>query len=608
MVAPRLSGIGWIVVVALILAVCPSAVVWAEVPAAVSAEGGNGAIAAIDAAVASGELTEAEGVLNKVRFVTGSSVLPKQFEVAGGDRIKCGTGILLEAMDKIETLPGDVRAEILTLVARPVTSTYVDSPHFRVHYDTSGPHMIYGWPGTAYRDSVVAACETSWNSYHAVNAWQLPPADGSGGGNSLIDCYVVDAGGAYGWTQPEIEASRWPGDWTAFFVIDHAYDPPFGYADRTLPMKITVAHEYHHVVQMGYTLANNWWMENVATFMEDEVYDAIDDNHAYLFGYMNAPQQRLSTYNGSHEYGCFLWPTMIKEKWSHDVVRQIYEGTASGASIFSSFDSAFGQFGTDFASTLAEWGIWNFYTSTRDDATALTAERRYRESRAYAPLMAFDQQFSTYPQMARHPSAAKRPEGTGQSVMRLVRNPSSSDRRLTITFDGPGCTSQVAMIVKEAGQPVFHEYYMNLDAAGNGVLDISNWNTMEYGHLIVQMSNGCPNAQDYVFDATTTSATAVADRQIDARTVRLDQNEPNPFGAQTSIRYVLDRDAPVRLTVFDAGGRQVRSLVQAGQATGTYQVRWDGRDDAATRVAPGVYFYRLQAGSQAVVRKMVIME
>ncbi len=598
MVASRLSRFGWIAIFALIIAANPSATARAGAPAG----GAGSAIDAIDAAVASGELTEAEGLLNKVRFMKGSGALLKRFESPGGDRIKCGTGVLLDAMAKLSVLPGEVREEILTLLARPVTATFVDTPHFRVHYDTSGPNMIYGWPSTAYRDSVVAACEESWNFYHVANSWQIPPADGSGGGNSLIDCYATDAGGAYGWTQPDVEAPRWPDDWTSFFVVDHAYDPPFGYADRTLPMKITVAHEYHHVVQMGYTLANGWWMENVATFMENEVYSGIDDNHAYIAGYMNAPHQRLSTYNGSHEYACFIWPAMIKEKWSHDVVRQIYQGTASGASIYTCLDNAFAQFGTDFALTLAEWGVWNFYTSFRNDG------HHYGESQAYEPVMAYDQQFSTYPQMGRHPSTAKKPEGTGQSVMRLVRNTSSSDRKITVTFDGPSCTAQVAMIVKEAGQLVFHEYYMALDAAGNGILDISNWNNMEYGHLIVQMSNDCPSAQDYVFDAVTTAATAVEDPPLYTRTVRLDQNEPNPFGPETRIRYTLDRDGPVHMAVFDAGGRQVRVLVQANQGSGDYQVRWDGRDDAAERVAPGVYFYRLQAGSQAEVRKMVIME
>jgi hypothetical protein len=122
------------------------------------------------------------------------------------------------------------------------------------------------------------------------------------------------------------------------------------------------------------------------------------------------------------------------------------------------------------------------------------------------------------------------------------------------------------------------------------------------------MSNDCSGAQDYVFDAVTTAATAVEAPPLYTRTVRLDQNEPNPFGPETSIHYTLDRDAMVRMAVFDAGGRQVRALVQTSQGAGDYQIRWDGRDDAGDRVTQGIYFYRLQAGSVVEVRKMVIMK
>jgi hypothetical protein len=52
----------------------------------------------------------------------------------------------------------------------------------------------------------------------------------------------------------------------------------------------------------------------------------------------------------------------------------------------------------------------------------------------------------------------------------------------------------------------------------------------------------------------------------------------------------------------------VRVLVRASQAAGSYQVRWDGRDDTADRVPAGVYFCRLQVGSQTDVRKMLIVE
>ena len=90
-------------------------------------------------------------------------------------------------------------------------------------------------------------------------------------------------------------------------------------------MRVTVAHEYHHVVQMGYTTENRWWMENLSTFVEDEVFDELDDNHNYLACFTSRPSRRLDLVDGCHEYGAFLWPTFIKENWSHDIVRQIQD-------------------------------------------------------------------------------------------------------------------------------------------------------------------------------------------------------------------------------------------------------------------------------------------
>jgi hypothetical protein len=131
---------------------------------------------------------------------------------------------------------------------------------------------------------------------------------------------------------------------------------------------------------------------------------------------------------------------------------------------------------------------------------------------------------------------------------------------------------------------------------------------MEYGHLLVQMSLDCPSAQDYVFDAVTTASTDVEHPPLYTRTVRLDQNEPNPFGPETRIHYELPGEAVVRLAVYDAGGRLVRNLLSANQPAGSHQVRWDGRDDTGARVAHGVYYYRLEAGRETAVRKLVVME
>jgi hypothetical protein len=74
----------------------------------------------------------------------------------------------------------------------------------------------------------------------------------------------------------------------------------------------------------------------------------------------------------------------------------------------------------------------------------------------------------------------------------------------------------------------------------------------------------------------------------------LDQNAPNPFSGATRISYVLPQDAVVALRAYDVTGRIVSTLVDGRQAAGPHSVRWAGDGREGGRLAPGVYFYRLE--------------
>lgn len=88
--------------------------------------------------------------------------------------------------------------------------------------------------------------------------------------------------------------------------------------------------------------------------------------------------------------------------------------------------------------------------------------------------------------------------------------------------------------------------------------------------------------------------------------LRLLGNHPNPFNPSTTIRFSLDRDAPVHLDVFDLGGRLVRTLVDASLAAGEHSVRWDGRGRDGRAAVSGVYLYRMRAGDTALSGRMVL--
>jgi FlgD Ig-like domain len=87
----------------------------------------------------------------------------------------------------------------------------------------------------------------------------------------------------------------------------------------------------------------------------------------------------------------------------------------------------------------------------------------------------------------------------------------------------------------------------------------------------------------------------------------LEQNHPNPFKAETVIRYHLPQPADVVLKVYNPLGQATRTLVEQAQSAGTYTIPWDGRDTLGKKALPGIYFYSLQAGSHQRTRKMLVL-
>lgn len=68
---------------------------------------------------------------------------------------------------------------------------------------------------------------------------------------------------------------------------------------------------------------------------------------------------------------------------------------------------------------------------------------------------------------------------------------------------------------------------------------------------------------------------------------------PNPFASATQLRFTLALDQPVRVEVFDAGGRRVRSLANGAMTAGPHALAWDGRDGADLVVPAGLYLVRI---------------
>ncbi len=84
--------------------------------------------------------------------------------------------------------------------------------------------------------------------------------------------------------------------------------------------------------------------------------------------------------------------------------------------------------------------------------------------------------------------------------------------------------------------------------------------------------------------------------------ITLDQNFPNPFNPETVISGQWTADSFVRLAVYDVLGREVAVLANGRYPAGRYSFTFDG-----SRLASGVYFYRLTAGTYSAVRTMLLV-
>ncbi len=98
------------------------------------------------------------------------------------------------------------------------------------------------------------------------------------------------------------------------------------------------------------------------------------------------------------------------------------------------------------------------------------------------------------------------------------------------------------------------------------------------------------------------TSTGVAESKSGPVTFALFQNYPNPFNPTTKIKFAVPDMAFVTLTVFNALGQRIATLVSETLAAGTYERTWNPGNSPS-----GVYFYRVTAGQFSATRKLLLL-
>lgn len=90
--------------------------------------------------------------------------------------------------------------------------------------------------------------------------------------------------------------------------------------------------------------------------------------------------------------------------------------------------------------------------------------------------------------------------------------------------------------------------------------------------------------------------------------VELHQNYPNPFNPDTWLRFDVPQRSSVKLKIYDVSGKLVRTLIDGKEyPLGSWEVKWNGRNDKDAPVPSGIYFCLYEACGETSSRKLVIL-
>ncbi|MEO8092350.1 MAG: MXAN_6640 family putative metalloprotease [bacterium] len=350
------------------IAVCIAAAACAGLP--------SPALAGEPADITSAAEARAEAVLGEAKNALAEPAVTPSREL---------TLVLVKLSQAIPDLEGSERRVANEILARPddgpddryghgftvpeaEQSPLCDS-NFCVHWvemgkDAPEPDDTNGMPGVPdYVEEVLDSAADSYGVENATLDWVAPVPDGIRGGGGETDIYLLDIDNRYyGYASPD-EGQGSATAKQAYLVLDDDYErlaspPGFTAIDA---MQVTMAHEYNHVLQFAYDSQEDLWMfESTATWMEDEVYEEIDDYVNYLPFYARKSMVPLTANSGSglKIYGAAVWNHYLAETGDPAVVRDAWAASDSVAPphvSVAAYDDALGGAGSPFAELAEEF-------------------------------------------------------------------------------------------------------------------------------------------------------------------------------------------------------------------------------------------------------------
>jgi len=85
-------------------------------------------------------------------------------------------------------------------------------------------------------------------------------------------------------------------------------------------------------------------------------------------------------------------------------------------------------------------------------------------------------------------------------------------------------------------------------------------------------------------------------------------NYPNPFNPETIIKYDIAKSGKTRIDIYNIKGQLVKTLLDKQVDAGSYEIKWDGRNNEGRVTSSGVYFYKMRTNGYNCISKMLMLK
>jgi hypothetical protein len=323
-----------------------------ELPAVVPTED------ALSRALARGDISEAKYALERARSLFQPDRARRLFGAVDRADPRDATPILRDLAARLPLLGPRDRAVAERILARPTQRSDAIHPYRTGARRLCGTRVCFWWVGSTrdapartdrnrnripdWVETTRQVFKTVWNHQVGRLGYRKPRSDANsrhGGPNGKLDVYVADVGaqGLYGYCTTDDPGRARRRAVSAYCVVDDDFARAQfdGSATGVAALKVTAAHEFFHAVQYAYDwLEDLWLMEGSATWIEDEVYDSINDNRQYLRTSPLSPEfydvsldyhaSDPGDVDSGFKYGAWIWWRFLSERHGPGIVRAVW--------------------------------------------------------------------------------------------------------------------------------------------------------------------------------------------------------------------------------------------------------------------------------------------